>query len=260
MARKSLRNIMRLIDEETRDIPAEQQFLADLKRSIELTANNNSRTPSKTYKPSSMTCIRNMYYQVTGQEPDKSDSSFTLVGICNSGTDIHVRIQTAVSEMKNNGIDCEYIDVGEFVKNRNIPNLEILEKSGMETKFWNKALNMHFLCDGVIRYKGKYYILELKTESSFKWQQRDGVNEAHYDQATSYSISLGLDDVLFVYISRDNLDMKAFMLSVTSDMKQELIGRIEDCNDYVKQGKVPPKPAGMKCTYCSYKGVCAKDG
>lgn len=260
MSRKSLRNVMRLISEETQDIPAEQQFLADLKRSIELTANSNTKIPSKTYKPSSMSCIRSMYYQVTGTQPDKNDSSYTLVGICNSGTDIHVRIQTAVAEMKNNGIDCEYIDVGEFVKNRNIPDLEIIEKSGMETKFWNKKLNMHFLCDGVIRYKGKYYILELKTETSYKWQTRMSVNEAHYDQATAYSVSLNLDNVLFVYISRDTLDMKAFMLTVTSDMKQDLIGKIEECNDYVSKGEVPPRPEEVKCTYCAYKGACWKNG
>jgi hypothetical protein len=35
-------------------------------------------------------------------------------------------------------IDVEYIDVAEFVKQRNLTDLEIREKSGMETKLYHK--------------------------------------------------------------------------------------------------------------------------
>ena len=40
-------------------------------RSIERTANSNKRKPSAHYKPSSLNCIRNMFYQIVEQEPDK---------------------------------------------------------------------------------------------------------------------------------------------------------------------------------------------
>ena len=129
MARNSLRNVIRLIDSVKEALPPEQDFLGDLKRSIEITDEKNKRPPSKTYKPSGMNCIRASYYQVSGVEQDKATaSSYTLVGICNAGTDIHVRVQTAVEQMKENGIDCEYIDVAEFVKSRNLDSLEIKSK------------------------------------------------------------------------------------------------------------------------------------
>ena len=120
MARTSLKNICKLIDSVTESLSPEQEFLNDLKRSIELDDSKNQRIPSKTYKPSGMNCIRASYYQVSGIEPDKSNSSYTLIGICNSGTDIHIRIQTAVEQMKDNGVDCEYIDVADYVKSRNL--------------------------------------------------------------------------------------------------------------------------------------------
>lgn len=262
MARNSLKNVFKLIEQAKDSQPVEQGFLSDLKRSIELTDEKNFRKPSKTYKPSSMNCIRNMWFQVTGHEPDKSTSSACLVGICESGTDRHERVQNAVADMKNNGIDCEYIDVAKFVKSRNLDYLDVVSKQGNETKLYNRSLNMSFLCDGIIRYKGKYYILEIKTESIYKWLTRTDVDEAHYNQAISYSVSLGLDDVIFLYINRDNTDMKAFMFHVNNEMKEELIGKIERCDEYVKKVTCPPKPrtANAKfCQYCGYKNSCKRN-
>lgn len=263
MARTSLKNICRLIESTKEALPPEQDFLDDLKRSIELTADKSQGIPSKTYKPSGMNCIRASYYQVSGIEPDKSNSSYTLVGICNSGTDIHVRIQTAVEQMKENGMDCEYVDVADFVKSRNLDYLDIVSKNGMETKLYHKKLNLSFMCDGIIRYKGHYYILELKTENSYKFANRHDVDPSHYNQGTAYSIAFNIPEVLFVYVSRDVLDMKSFMFVPTDEMKQNLIGYIEDCDGYVKRMITPPKPENVTkkaCSYCGYKSQCKKDG
>ena len=264
MARNSLRNVIRLIDSVKEALPPEQDFLGDLKRSIEITDEKNKRPPSKTYKPSGMNCIRASYYQVSGVEQDKATaSSYTLVGICNAGTDIHVRVQTAVEQMKENGIDCEYIDVAEFVKSRNLDSLEIKSKSGMETKLYHKDLNMSFMCDGIIKYKGRYYILELKTENSYKFMNRKDVDPSHHNQAIAYSLAFGIDQVLFVYINRDVLDMKAFMFHVTDDMRSGLENYIYECDTYVDNMIPPPKPADVAkktCNYCAYKARCKKDG
>lgn len=263
MARQAFKNICRLIDSAKEEVAPEQSFLSDLKRSIELTNDKASRAPSKTYKPSSMTCIRNMYYQVTGQPQDPQASNYTLVGICNSGTDIHERIQKYVDDMKNNDIDCEYINVADYVKQRNLDYLEVVEQKGMETKLYNKVLNMSFLCDGIIRYKGKYYILELKTESSYKWQGRKDVDPKHYAQGTAYSLVFKIDEVLFVYINRDILDMKAFMFKPTDEMRGALVDKILECDNYVSEGKVPPKPEDVpksSCEYCNFRLTCRAQG
>lgn len=263
MARTSLKNICRLIESAKETLSPEQDFLNDLKRSIELSADKDQRLPSKTYKPSGMNCIRASYYQVSGKEPDEAHSNYTLVGICNSGTDIHVRIQTAIVQMKENGMDCEYVPVDEFIKARHIKDINIVGVSGMETKLYHKKYNMSFMCDGIIKYKKHYYILELKTENSYKFANRKDVDESHHQQAIAYSLAFGIDQVLFVYISRDVLDMKAFMYKVTDEMKQDLIGYIEECDGYVKRQVPPPKPENVlkkACSYCLYKTQCAKDG
>ena len=264
MARNSLKNVCRLIQEANEQIPIEQSFLSDLKRSIELSDKENSRKPSETYKPSSMHCIRNMYYQRIGATQDDGETSYTLIGICNSGSDIHQRIQQATLDMAQHGMDCEYINVADFVRQRNLEHIEVVkepnfESGDYETKLYHDGMTMSFLCDGIIRYKGKYYILELKTEGVNKWMARKGVDPKHYMQATAYSIAFGLNDVIFVYINRDMLDMKAFLFTPTDEMKAELVGKISNCDTYVKNGQTPPKPNDLPrsvCEYCNYKTLC----
>ena len=259
MARTALKNICRLIEATKVSLPPEQEFLEDLKRSIEITDKAERRKPSATYKPSSMNCIRNMWYQVMGTDEDDGESSYALTGICNSGSDIHERIQKAVANMKNNGMDCEYINVADYVKSRNLDYIEIVSQQGMETKLFHKTLNMSFLCDGIIRYHGKYYILELKTESVNKFMNRKDVDPYHYNQGTAYSIAFGIDEVIFVYINRDVLTMKSYMFRPTDEMKNELVGKITECDGYVQRNECPPIPEDVpkkSCEYCNFKMRC----
>lgn len=261
---KAFKNIARLLDSVEGNIPVNEDFIGDLKRSIELSDIKNTKIPSKTYKPSSMKCLRSMYYQVKGIELEKVASSYCLVGICNSGTDIHIRIQQAVSDMKNNGIDCEYIDVAKFVKDRKLDYLEIKERnaSGTETKLYHKDLNISFMCDGIIKYKNHYYILEIKTETSYKWTTRKDVAEEHKTQATTYSLMFNLPDVMFVYVSRDTLDMKCYIYTPTNAEKTDIVGKIELCDECVKNHTLPAKQEDIsktQCSYCAYKQLCDID-
>lgn len=263
MARKSLKNVCRLINTAKETLPPEQDFLNDLKRSIELDADKHSGKPSKTYKPSGMNCIRASYYQIIGATQDEASSNYTVVGICNSGTDIHVRIQKAVIGMKDNGMDCEFISVPDFVKQRGLDYLKIVSNTATETKLYHKKFNMSFMCDGIIKYNNHYYILELKTENSYKFMNRKEVDASHINQGIAYSLAFGIDEVLFIYINRDVLDMKAFMLNVTPEMKESLVGYIEECDGYVRRMIAPPKPEDVSkkaCSYCLYKTQCRKDG
>ena len=264
MSKQSLKNIHRLIEAATTEMPINQQFIADLKAAIEKQDAINNKKPSKSYKPSSMTCIRNMYFQITGTSPDEERNNATLIGIVQSGTDRHIRLQEAVIKMKDFGMDCEYIDVEEFVKMRNLNSLEVISKQGFETKLYHKDLNISFLCDGIIKYKGQYFILEIKTETVYKWQSREGVAEEHIIQGTAYATCLGINQIMFIYENRDNCDKKAYILEVTDDMKYNLIiSKIEECDNYVSKLTPPPKPVDISkkiCQYCNYKTECIKAG
>lgn len=264
MGRTSLQNVSRLIDLANKEQPVQESFLADLKRSIELEDEKHRGLPSPTFKPSSLNCKRGCYYQIMQVQPDEGHSSFNMIGICDSGSDIHVRIQTAVMKMIENGIDCEWVDVAEYIRDRGLDYLIVREKKGTETKLYDTRYGtfISFMCDGIIKYKGKHYILEIKTESSNKWYAREDVDPKHYKQATSYSNSFKLDDVLFLYVERDLLNMKAFIFHVTNEMRHDLAEFFIDVQGYVERQIAPPKGdiKPITCRYCNYQTQCKKDG
>ncbi len=264
MSRQSLKNISRLIKIATEEVPLNEQFINDLKLSIEKQQQTENRKPSKSYKPSSMHCVRNMYFQIVGAETDEERINACLIGILQTGSDRHEKLQEAISFMKSFGLDCEYIDVAEFINLRNLDYLEIVGRQGFETKLYHKDLNISFLCDGIIKYKGQYFILEIKTETIHKWFSRVGIAEEHIPQGTAYSVCLGIDQVMFLYENRDNCDKKAYILQITNDMKYDyVISKIEQTEEYVKKLIPPPKPENITkkdCQYCPYKTECKKAG
>lgn len=262
MANIKFKDICKLVNADKKKSIADF-FLSDLEYSIRKQNNNSmQKIVSQSYKPSSLNCIRNMYYQISGAEIDEViETTSDSVGISESGTDRHERIQDAICHMKDNGIDCEYIDVETYIKEFNIPNLEVIEKTNYETKLFNSKYNFRFLCDGIIKYKGEYYILEIKTEVSFKWNNRLNVDPYHYKQATAYTLNLGINKVIFLYENRDTCSKKSYLYEVNESQVNDLIELITTCDDYVAKSEVPPMPENIKygnkmCGYCAYKNRC----
>lgn len=262
MAKSSLKSLLAMVGEAEKTSPIAESFLNCLTQSIERTANINSYLPSAHYKPSSMNCIRNMYYQLMKTPLDPDLKEMPLVGIGESGTDRHERIQKAIMQMQKNGFDCEYLDVEEYIKTHYLPDVIVKGKQGAETKLFNHKYNISFLCDGIIKFKGEYYIFEFKTEASKKFLSRTEVDPAHHNQAIAYSLSLGIRKVLFLYENRDLCTKKAFLYTVTDKMIENIICLINTCDEYLEMVTVPPKPENITtkvCQYCAYKSKCRKD-
>lgn len=265
MGKMNLSRICKLVNVATKDKSVADYFAADLSYAIcKYEESNKPETVSQSYKPSSLHCIRNMYYQVIGQPVEtNSDMTADFIGICESGTGRHNDIQNSIIHMKDVGIDCEYVNVADYIKEQNVPDIEIIEQCGNETKLFNSKYNIRFLCDGIIKYKGKYYILEIKTEASFKWDRREDVDEGHKLQATAYSLSLGLDEVIFLYENRNVCTKKCYLFKITDSMRNELVDKIRSCDICVSQKTVPNKPVDLEpkyCRYCDYSIQCKMEG
>lgn len=234
----------------------DSSFLNELIRTIELC--EEVREPSRSYKPSSLGgCMRNMYFQMTGQKLDGTPSDYCLIGICESGTNRHDEIQHYVAKMKDMGFDCEWVNVEEYVNEFKPEGTTVISKQGMETKCFNEIFNLRFLCDGIIKYKGEYYILEIKTESTYKYSYHDEPYEEHKVQATTYSMAFGINKVIFLYENRDNCSKKTYLIEVTDEMKQKVADKIFTCDNYIAKKQPPPKTDNEKhCRYCNYKRAC----
>lgn len=236
--------------------------------------------PSTYYKPSSLVCLRQMYFTRKGIKPEDEIKSANGIGILESGTDRHERIQRVLSQMKSLGMEFEYIDVETYVKEKKLVDIEIIDKKGMETKCFNKRYNISFLTDGIIKYipENKYFIFEYKTEVSQKFSARNEEELLHRSQAACYALSFGIDDTLFMYEDRNFCNKKAFHYEVVEDDKRfKVVDKINSCEKYLSEEKVPPKltnkdidptykggqdrltgPSAKVCQYCKYKAECQK--
>lgn len=235
-------------------------FLNELIRTVENL--DEQRMPSKAYKPSSLGgCMRNMYFQMVEAKLDGTPTDYCLIGICESGTGRHDVIQNYVAKMREQGFDCDWVDVEEYIKEFKPEGTTVIEKQGMETKCYNEIFNLRFLCDGIIKYRGEYYILEIKTESTYKYSSHDEPYAEHKVQATTYSMAFGINDVIFLYENRDNTSKKTYLIEVTDEMKQEVADKIFTCDEHIAKKQAPPKSTNLKdCQYCNYKRACREVG
>lgn len=263
MTRQSINSIVSMLQETKDDTPVEQLFLLDLENAIEKIAKRGSenRKPSKCYKPSSMNCKRLMAYNRIGVEQDDTRRSAQLIGMGESGTDRHERLQNTIVQMQELGYDIEWVDVAEYIKENNLEHLEVISQHGNETKVLYKPLHIRFLTDGIIKYRGTYYILEIKTEVSFKHDVRTDVAAEHKNQFTIYSLAFGINGVMVLYENRNLLNKKNFYYEVSKEEKDKAVERITEVETIIQNGGLPDKEEDKKtCRYCDFAKRCKKDG
>lgn len=269
--------IGRLVSASVQKQPLNKAFLTDVMSVIETLDSKGRRMPSRTYKPSSLVCMRQMYFQVTGEKPDESRTDYCSVGMADTGTRRHVAIQEAVSAMAELGYDWKYLDVEEYIRQKQSQgkcmDIEVRGKRGVETSLYHKALNISFMCDGIVRHlpSKRDFLFEFKNQISFKYAKderaptavsKQHIDLQHEDQVCTYCMALDLEDALVLYENRDNCNLECpEVFHVTPEMKQARVDKILECDGYVERQVPPPMHTDKKpCRWCSYKTACQKAG
>ena len=213
--------------------------------------------PTEFYRPSSMYgCERMLYFQRVGAERDPEENKDTkLMEICHSGTDRHTRIQHLVASMPG----VKTLDLEEAVREAQAKgiNTEFVgwNHDHTEGRCLNRDMSIYFQPDGVLNYRGKDIILEIKTESTYKHSQRFEPEMNHKYQATCYGLGLGIDYILFFYEDRNFCGKKPYLWKITPEMRDTVLSKIKRVNAAVEAGEAPERDES-KCTYCNYKGAC----
>ena len=250
-------NLISMIKNTVETLPINEAFLLDLQNTVSKL--NPIRPRSTHYKPSSLHCMRMMYFDKVGATVDATLNTYSGIRITETGTASHECIQSYVSKMRDVGVDCEFIDVETYVKKQSLDYLLVKSKKTFETKLYDTRYDISFLCDGIIKYKGEYFILEIKTETEDKGLSRDSADPYHKYQSVCYSLSLGINQIMWIYEERNYCVPKTFITHITDTDKLELVERLETVDTCVKN-LTPPERCNSKktCTYCIYKNECKK--
>lgn len=237
-----------------------EQFVKQLDDFI-VNSTDNIKHGSNYYKPSGMySCKRDLYYlrsDVVGREDINQQS----ISICLNGSWRHETLQNYLIEMSKKDGEIKWIDPEQYIKDNNITakyGTSIRQRVGNEVKLFNSKYQLSFMLDGIIKFRDKIYILEIKTCASFIFNKLTDVVDKHKQQATCYSMGLGITDVIFLYENREILSHKGFLYHVTEEDKLEIANKIADVEEYINRRELPPKEKD-KCKYCCYKEQCRKD-
>ena len=252
-----MKTLMDLIKTKVEVLPKNETFLSELKQTV---SKLNPIRPSSThFRPSSLNCDRMIYFDKVQAPKDPTPREYGDIRITETGTSSHEQIQYYVSKMQECGFDCEWVDVGEYVKEHNLTDLEVVSKKDYETKLFDKKHDISFLCDGIIKYKGEYFILEIKTEIDSKGLKRDSADDKHRFQSVCYALCLDIRRIMWLYEERNLCTPKTFITEVSDEEITNMLLKFETVETAVKNLIPPPRPDTHKyCAYCSYKNECKK--
>ena len=149
------RRLLNIINNASSTLPDNKKFLVDIMSAIERSNAIHRRKGSTWYKPSSLACMRDMYFTRCGADQDPERTEYTLIGMADTGTRRHEAIQDILLQMKELGYNWEYVDVADYVEKKQkfgkCKSLKIVGKEGAETKLFDEVLKISFRCDGIIR-------------------------------------------------------------------------------------------------------------
>lgn len=250
-------------------------------------------------RPSSLTnCLRKLVFEYLGTPEELHYDGSPRIG--ESGSDAHTRIQNYIINMKEHGYDVEYMSVKDYLELFPNDNLEIINESdghevikvdiekntieykhngkvrtqpllaymeryhGPETLVYNKATHSRFKVDGIVKYKGEYYILEIKTENSKKYASHNKTfepHEKHKLQGTFYGMSFGINKVMFLYENRDSCATFITIFDITKVILDKVKLLIEETLRYGENDWVAPRTIDkFECKYCPYQARCSALG
>ena len=243
----------------------ECKFLENYNKTL-LTCKEEQPYPSDYTRPSSLgKCARNIFFERTHAPKDEVDLKnpwvYNSVGILESGTDRHERIQNVLFKMEEQG----------YIKNIDIPTaVKDAQAKGIKSEFlhWNEDktearcvnhdYNLYFQADGLVEMDGIRAIFEIKTTSCKKLatirKDRKPLRP-HILQATAYALCLGVDHILYFYEDRDFTSHYPILYKIPEDIKETVINKLKLVDDCVAKQEVPPSDKS-ECMFCTYKAIC----
>lgn len=221
-------------------------------------ADHDAKPKNRTIAPSAAYCMKQNWFRLRGVEPDKAKSSDrNLDFTAQIGTACHENIQKLIKEMLGD----DWLDVGQYLKETLKPDYKFeVETYGYETRIAVEYPPIKFSCDGLIRWKDKLYLLEIKTSEFSSWDALTGPKSNHVDQIKSYATLLHLNDVLMIYQDRQYGGLKCFEIHIGEDVLQDTWNKFMYIVDMADKN-LPPAglPSGdSRCSasMCPYHKKC----
>lgn len=199
----------------------------------------NAQPKHQTFAPSQMRCDRVSWFRLRGVQPDKiKNPDRTLEFSANVGTACHEMIQQRLF----NSNDVEWLSVSDYLKETDCPYTYTVDQNGYEQQIEiTDPFPIRFACDGLIRFQGQLYLLEIKTSEFSSFQELISPKAKHMDQIRCYATLLNVEKALVLYVDRNYGNLKCFEIVISDIEKQQMIDKMQHVMDLVEAQIAPDK-------------------
>lgn len=222
-------------------------------------ADKMSRPASQTFAPSSFRCSRKCWFRLRGVQPDTVKS---VDRVLNFSADIGTACHRIIQSNLRDSLGEDWISVRDYLSEHPIPYSYTLEEDELETKVCIDDPPFRFACDGIIRWKGEYYLLEIKTSEYSSFEELTDPKPMHVDQIRCYATLLGIDNVLVLYQDRQYGNLKCYEMKVTDVDRFMVLDKVQHIQYMVDSNLAPERlPSGdYWCGHCEYREKCKEWG
>lgn len=233
---------------------------------------NEGEVASKYISPSKLYCEVYEALKLQGQPMMGEEESFESRGYAEAGNSRHQAIQKFLIDHQ----EVEWINPQKYIEENNLPfevkpNFlverlisnhpeispdEANELLGeYEVNLVHKTQPLSFKLDGLIKYQGEHYILEIKTIGKKDFESIP--LPKHQDQGLAYSFLLKINKIAWVYECRENFKIKVAFQLVREEEYQSVRNKL---NRIIKfKNDITKLERNLnRCTYCRYKAKCVE--
>lgn len=235
------------------------KLIATINSAIDSRVYDNSVAPHKpVYAPSSAFCDRKIWFRLRGVNPDAPVSTdYYGEFVKMIGDACHVYVQSLLKDALKEG----WVDVAEYLRELDLqcklPYVYSTETAGYETHVSIEYPPICFSTDGIIRYRDKLYIVEIKSLEHSTFSEIFEPRAKDVSQTAAYQSLLYIDDVMYIYVDRLYGNVKCFEYHNSNTSFQALMAH---CTKLKKMAdaKVAPSKCDIPsaCAMCEYKKRC----
>lgn len=240
-------------------------FLSDYEKFVDDAILTDLQEPSSRYiAPSGIRCLRAQWFRLRGTSPDSQfRADRTLNFYAELGTAIHRIVQTNIKTL----LGADWLSVSDYLNNAELKHkfkISETDTDSLETRVEVIDIPIRFACDGIIRYRGKLYLIEIKTIDYSSFQELTNIRSVHIPQIKCYASLLKLHNVLVIYVDRTHGDMKIYELNVSDtdmDDVDKSLKTIVECAEYnIAPDRLPRDDPWCSSSRCKFYKVCKEWG
>ena len=118
--------------------------------------------------------------------------------------------------------------------------------------------------DAIITLNNELYVVDFKSMNSMVFKNLTEPKKDNINQIQLYLRYFKIPKGILLYINKDTLELKEFLVEYNPDIAQKLLKDLSELKTKIDSNVVPDRipdyPDNWQCQYCQFKEICATAG